>query len=100
MLAVVYRPESGVTVEEQPVPVPSAGEALIKVIRAGICCTDIQITQGYGGMYRSYYGANVKYENSLTVSLLPEQCLSVLPFTVFARLKTFIYMIICVYIPF
>ena len=51
MLAVVYRPESGVTVEEQPVPVPSAGEALIKVIRAGICCTDIQITQGYGGMY-------------------------------------------------
>lgn len=30
-----------------PVPVPPAGEALVRVLRAGICNTDIELTRGY-----------------------------------------------------
>ena len=33
----------------QPKPVPQKGEALIKVLMAGICNTDIEITKGYMG---------------------------------------------------
>lgn len=33
----------------QPKPVPPKGEALIKVLMAGICNTDIEITKGYMG---------------------------------------------------
>ncbi|MBE9563214.1 MAG: alcohol dehydrogenase catalytic domain-containing protein, partial [Proteobacteria bacterium] len=30
-----------------PVPVPTNGEALVKVLLAGICATDLQLIQGY-----------------------------------------------------
>ena len=33
----------------EPKPVPPKGEALIKVLMAGICNTDIEITKGYNG---------------------------------------------------
>ncbi|VAW35610.1 Threonine dehydrogenase and related Zn-dependent dehydrogenases [hydrothermal vent metagenome] len=36
-------------VEDHPVPVPAAGEALLRVILAGICATDMEITKGYMG---------------------------------------------------
>ncbi|XP_071129686.1 2-deoxy-scyllo-inosamine dehydrogenase-like [Mytilus edulis] len=32
-----------------PIPVPGPGEALVKVIRAGICATDLEIIKGYAG---------------------------------------------------
>jgi threonine dehydrogenase-like Zn-dependent dehydrogenase len=35
--------------DDYPVPGPGAGEALIRVKRAGICNTDIEITKGYMG---------------------------------------------------
>ena len=34
---------------DYPIPEPEAGEALIRVLRAGICNTDIEITRGYMG---------------------------------------------------
>jgi len=34
-------------VNEVPVPVPAPGEALIRVIKAGICNTDLEIIRGY-----------------------------------------------------
>ena len=33
----------------EPIPVPSEGEALIRILMAGICNTDIEITKGYMG---------------------------------------------------
>lgn len=36
-----------VRLEERPDPTPAAGEALIRVRRAGICGTDLEIAQGY-----------------------------------------------------
>eukprot|EP00283_Hemiselmis_rufescens_P006414 CAMPEP_0173422730 /NCGR_PEP_ID=MMETSP1357-20121228/3325_1 /TAXON_ID=77926 /ORGANISM="Hemiselmis rufescens, Strain PCC563" /LENGTH=191 /DNA_ID=CAMNT_0014385781 /DNA_START=22 /DNA_END=593 /DNA_ORIENTATION=+ len=39
-----------VTICEVPLPVPAAGEALIQILQAGICNTDIEITsRGYKG---------------------------------------------------
>jgi alcohol dehydrogenase len=35
--------------EDEPKPVPPKGEALIKILLAGICQTDIEITNGYMG---------------------------------------------------
>src|SRR5216110_902814 len=32
---------------DAPIPEPPPGEALVRVIRAGICNTDIELTQGY-----------------------------------------------------
>lgn len=32
-----------------PIPVPKAGEALIRVLRAGVCNTDLEILEGYMG---------------------------------------------------
>jgi len=34
---------------DEPIPVPPPGEALVKVLMAGICNTDIEITKGYMG---------------------------------------------------
>ncbi len=34
---------------KEPIPVPGKGEALIKILLAGICNTDIEITRGYMG---------------------------------------------------
>ncbi len=33
--------------EDIPIPLPAEGEALIKVIKAGICSTDLELTKGY-----------------------------------------------------
>lgn len=35
--------------ECEPIPAPSEGEALIRILMAGICNTDIEITKGYKG---------------------------------------------------
>ena len=32
-----------------PVPTPASGEALVRVLQAGICATDLELTQGYMG---------------------------------------------------
>ena len=36
-----------------PLPVPERNEALIKINRAGVCNTDIEILKGYMGKYQS-----------------------------------------------
>jgi alcohol dehydrogenase len=41
--------------EDYPAPTPAAGEVLVRVHRAGICHTDIEITKGYMG-YRGVLG--------------------------------------------
>ena len=33
--------------DDVPIPEPPAGEALVRVVRAGICNTDIELTRGY-----------------------------------------------------
>ena len=33
--------------DDVPIPAPPSGEALVRVIRAGICNTDIELTRGY-----------------------------------------------------
>ena len=35
--------------EQYPTPAPSPGEAIVRVIQAGICDTDLQLVQGYMG---------------------------------------------------
>ncbi len=48
MQAIVF--EAGqVAFREVPEPVPAPGEALIQVLLAGICGTDLEIIKGYGG---------------------------------------------------
>jgi alcohol dehydrogenase len=42
-------------VPDYPLPIPSSGEALIRVLLAGICNTDLEITRGYMG-YRGVLG--------------------------------------------
>lgn len=46
MKAVVYRKQTGLTVEDRPVPVLQRGEALIRVKLVGICGTDIHLAEG------------------------------------------------------
>jgi threonine dehydrogenase-like Zn-dependent dehydrogenase len=48
MKAIVFDGELKLS-NTEPKPVPSKGEALIKVLMAGICNTDIEITKGYMG---------------------------------------------------
>ena len=45
MRALVFDGELKLT--EHPMPTPKAGEALVKVLAAGVCNTDIEITRGY-----------------------------------------------------
>jgi threonine dehydrogenase-like Zn-dependent dehydrogenase len=47
MKALRYSEEAGVRVADVPIPVPGPKEALIRVLRAGICSTDTQILKGY-----------------------------------------------------
>ena len=47
MKALVFNGELRVC--EMPMPVPAKGEALIKVVAAGVCNTDIEINRGYMG---------------------------------------------------
>src|SRR5262250_2071954 len=47
MRALVYR-EAGLVLDRNyPRPAPLDGEALIRVLQAGICNTDLEITRGY-----------------------------------------------------
>lgn len=47
MKALCY--DGSLALRELPVPVPAPGEALIRVLVAGICNTDLEIVQGYMG---------------------------------------------------
>ena len=57
MLAAVYHGPEDLRVEEYPVPVISPDEALLKVISAGICGTDLRI---YHGAHRKYAPGTVR----------------------------------------
>jgi len=46
MKAVLLKSKS-ICVEDIPTPVPAEGEALLKVIKAGICNTDLELVKGY-----------------------------------------------------
>lgn len=46
MKAVVFKEKGKIEVEEVPKPVPSAGEALIKITATTICGTDVHIVRG------------------------------------------------------
>jgi threonine dehydrogenase-like Zn-dependent dehydrogenase len=39
-----------------PQPIPAPGEALIRVVLAGICSTDLEIVKGYGGGFQGVLG--------------------------------------------
>ena len=41
--------EGSLELREVPVPEPGPGEALVRVLRAGICNTDLEIVKGYAG---------------------------------------------------
>lgn len=50
MQAVVFKTSVGKPeLKTVPVPEPGPGEALVKVLRAGICNTDLEILKGYAG---------------------------------------------------
>lgn len=49
MRAVRFSEAKGLRVEDVPVPTPAANEVLIRVLRAGICSTDLEIIRGYVG---------------------------------------------------
>ena len=47
MKALRYSDAKGLRVEEVPIPSPGPDECLVKIIRAGICSTDLEIIRGY-----------------------------------------------------
>lgn len=47
MRALVYRNNTLTFEQSYPQPVPVAGEALVRVLQAGVCNTDLEITRGY-----------------------------------------------------
>src|SRR6266700_2918595 len=49
MRALVYRDSRLVLERNYPLPAPVEGEALIRVLLAGICNTDLEILRGYMG---------------------------------------------------
>jgi threonine dehydrogenase-like Zn-dependent dehydrogenase len=49
MKALIF--DEKIRVDEVPMPVPGPGEALVKVLSAGICNTDIEIKHGYMGFH-------------------------------------------------
>src|SRR5260221_13682138 len=46
MLVAVYHGPNGLCLEERPIPTISLDEALLKVVGAGICGTDLRILHG------------------------------------------------------
>lgn len=57
MKALRYSEDKGVRLEEVPVPIIDGNnEVLIKVLRAGICSTDLEITRGYVPGYDATLG--------------------------------------------
>ncbi len=47
MLALWLENQSLRLTDDQPWPVPQAGEALIRILLAGICSTDLELVKGY-----------------------------------------------------
>jgi threonine dehydrogenase-like Zn-dependent dehydrogenase len=47
--------DGGVALRDVPEPVPGVGEVLVRVLRAGICATDLQLMRGYKD-YRGVLG--------------------------------------------
>ena len=47
MLAIWLQNEELRLRDDLPVPEPAHGEALVRVLRAGICNTDVEMTHGY-----------------------------------------------------
>ena len=41
--------EQGLQVVERPIPEPASGEVLVRVVKAGLCETDLQLVKGYMG---------------------------------------------------
>ncbi|HEY0983106.1 MDR/zinc-dependent alcohol dehydrogenase-like family protein [Schlesneria sp.] len=49
MMRAVVLSERGLEVVDRPIPSPQKGEILVRVIKAGLCETDLQLVQGYMG---------------------------------------------------
>lgn len=49
MRALYLGPDGPVLREDHPVPTLQAGEALLRVTRAGVCSTDLELIKGYAG---------------------------------------------------
>lgn len=47
MRALRYNAVDGVRLVQKDKPVPGPNEALVRVLRAGVCSTDLEITKGY-----------------------------------------------------
>lgn len=53
---VVASDGTGVVRSDVPMPVPGEGEALVRVLRAGICNTDVELMRGYKGGFTGVLG--------------------------------------------
>ena len=66
MKALIF--DTDLRIEEVPMPVPGPGEALVRVLTAGICNTDIEIRRGYmaysGILGHEFVGMVEKAQNS------------------------------------
>lgn len=49
MKAVILEPDRAPRLEQVPIPTAPPGEALVRVLRAGVCDTDLQLARGYLG---------------------------------------------------
>jgi threonine dehydrogenase-like Zn-dependent dehydrogenase len=56
MLALTLTDHGPIARHDWPTPIPSPGQALIRVRVAGICATDLQLLAGYKGGYRGVLG--------------------------------------------
>lgn len=56
MRSMRFNAKDGVSVVQQPVPSVGDGQALVRVLRAGICSTDLEITKGYVPGFDSVMG--------------------------------------------
>lgn len=67
MLAAVYHGPQDLRVEQVPMPVPGPGDALVRVLSASICGTDLRI---YHGGHRKYPAGTVRIPGHETVGIL------------------------------
>jgi threonine dehydrogenase-like Zn-dependent dehydrogenase len=56
MRALLLTDDGPILRQDYPLPIPGAGEALIRVKLAGVCATDLQLVRGYKGGYRGVLG--------------------------------------------
>lgn len=56
MRAYVVGQDGGMLVHDHPMPEPTQTEALVRVLRAGICNTDFELLRGYKGGFRGILG--------------------------------------------